>query len=136
MRRRCMKGKEIRISKEVLPSLPEGYMETRLGDLRGARRQFRNSSGVHAREYEGEYTVHVDRADPRTDPIGHLVRDSPETLLSAAAGLLVGGSAVSRRRLPQQTRVAGYSSGVLTFLIVFLATNRLAKLLKEIFDWL
>jgi hypothetical protein len=136
-RRRVVKGKkEIRISKEVLPSLPEEYTETRLGEPRGARRQFRNSSGVHVREYEDQYEVHVDRVDPRTDPIGHLLRDSPETLLSAAAGLLaarsLGGSSASQKR-----RSSGFSSGVLTFFLVFLSVGGLARLLKRlIFDWL
>ena len=135
MRRRGVKRKEIRISKEVLPSLPEGYTETRMGDPRGARRQFRNSSGVHVREYQDQYEVHVDRADPRTDPIGHLVKDSPETLLSVAVGLLAARS-LGSISAPQRKRATGSSSGILTFFLVFLSVSGLARRLKKlIFDW-
>jgi hypothetical protein len=77
---------EISISKEVLPSLEDfGFEETQLGEKRGSIKQYRNVSGLHAREYSDRFVIHRDRADPRSDPIGHILRDSPETLVAALA---------------------------------------------------
>ena len=78
---------EIAISKDVLPDLGDDFEETSFGDTRGASRQFRGKSGVHIREYDDRFVIHVDRVDPRKDPLGHLIRDSPETILAAGAGL-------------------------------------------------
>jgi len=84
-------GDTFRISKEVLPSL-EGFdfSETILGDPDGSLRQFRNSTGLlHIREFEDYFEIHKDRVDPRTDPLGHLLRDSPETIAALGAATLL-----------------------------------------------
>ena len=74
------------ISKEVLPDL-EGFEfdETILGDPMGSLKQYRNARGVHVREFPDRYEIHVDQVDPRTNPLGHLISDSPETLVAFAA---------------------------------------------------
>lgn len=41
--------------------------------------------GVHAVEYPGFYSIHVDHYDPAKHPIMHLVRDSPFTLATMVA---------------------------------------------------
>ena len=63
------RSEKISISKEVLPELPPEYSETTLGDLRGAKRQYR-SSAAHVREYEDRFTIHIDREDPRKTQSG------------------------------------------------------------------
>lgn len=72
--------------------MPAWAEPTVLGDLRGAVRQYRYGN-LHIREYAGHYAVHSDRADPRRDPIGHLVHDAPEVLAGLAAGLAAGPAA-------------------------------------------
>jgi hypothetical protein len=67
----------------------EGAHETRLGERRGAKKQFRYGN-LHIREYDDEYVVHMDNADPRKDPLGHLLKDSPETLLGIASSIYFG----------------------------------------------
>ena len=50
----------------------DGAEETKLGDKKGAIRQYRKGN-LHIREYELKFTVHSDRVDPRKDPLGHLL---------------------------------------------------------------
>src|SRR3984893_14486985 len=74
------------ISKKVLNDLEGfGFDETILGDSRGSLRQYRNARGVHVREFRDHFEIHVDEIDPRTNPLGHLISDSPETLVAFAA---------------------------------------------------
>lgn len=114
---------EISISKEVLHSLEElGFTETVLGDPRGCVRQYRNSTGLHVREYDDRFVVHRDEIDPRTNPIGHLMKDSPETLLAL-------GSTLAMSRAPGRTTKNSFSPIFLLFL--FLSLNRLLGLLKK-----
>jgi len=62
------------------------YEETFLGDKKGAKKQFRYGK-LHIREYKDYLIVHMDKVDPRKDPLGHLLIDAPEYLISAFAGL-------------------------------------------------
>jgi hypothetical protein len=125
-------GDEIRVSKAVLGSLPDDYEETRLGDPRGSKKQYRGSSGVHVREYEDTYAIHVDLVDPRKDPLGHLLRDSPGSLLSVGVGLLAakGAASASLRRHPHRRR-DGVPAGIIGFFLAFLAVTALARSFKR-----
>jgi hypothetical protein len=64
------------------------YEETYLGDKKGAKKQFRYGK-LHIREYKDYLVVHMDKVDPRKDPLGHLLIDAPQYLISALAGLEV-----------------------------------------------
>ena len=78
----------------------DAAQETRLGERRGAKKQYRYGN-LHIREYDDKYVVHVDKVDPRKDPLGHLLKDSPETLLGIASGIYFGrkiGSEVYGKR--------------------------------------
>ena len=121
----------ISISKEVLPSLDGfGFTETVLGDPQGSLRQYRNSRGVHVREYRDRFEIHEDRVNPRTNPVGHLLLDSPESILAfGATSLLAGnrnysdGSHLSRFRL---------TSNPLGFLLIFLSLNNILGRIKRL----
>ena len=76
------------VPKDIRPII--GYNETYLGNRKGARRQFRYKN-LHIREYRRYYTVHVDRVDPRKDPIGHLLIDAPEFLAGIIFIISIGG---------------------------------------------
>lgn len=83
-----MASNEIEVPKDARPIMMEQAEETKLGDKNGCLRQYRYGN-LHIREYRDKYLVHVDKVDPRQDPLGHLIRDSPETiagLLSAVYG--------------------------------------------------
>ncbi len=80
---------EIEVPKSVRPIMLDAAQETRLGERRGAKKQYRYGN-LHIREYDDKYVVHVDKVDPRKDPLGHLMKDSPETLLGIASGIYFG----------------------------------------------
>ena len=87
------------VPKAVRPII--GIEETVLGSKNGARRQYRYGN-LHIRDYDSHYTVHMDRVDPRKNPLGHLLIDAPEYILGAAAALLIGrhvaGAVYKKRR--------------------------------------
>ncbi|MDG6904295.1 MAG: hypothetical protein JRN20_00760 [Nitrososphaerota archaeon] len=118
---------EISISKEVLPSL-QGYelTETALGDPKDSVRQFRNLNGLHVREYDDRFEIHKDEVDPRVNPIGHLIRDSPETILALGAAL-VSTSSRSKKQ------VGKGSFNPFVFFLSFLSINRILVFLKRFF---
>jgi hypothetical protein len=121
---------EISISKEVLPSVEEyGFAETLLGDSRRSARQYRNSSGLHIREYRDRFVVHEDRVDPRIDPIGHLIKDSPETLLAFGAAVFL-----SRNNTNADVGSTEHNSFSLSnFFLSFLLLNKIFGALKRLF---
>lgn len=126
----CGMDNSISISKELLTSLEGlGFSETVLGDRMGSIRQYRNKNGVHVREYRDKFVIHQDKVDPRVDPIGHLFRDSPETLLAFGPSLL----ASSRLRGASRTRYASsISFNPLIFLLAFLSFNRVLGRIKRL----
>ena len=81
---------EIEIPKQLRQFMLEGAEETKLGNKMGAKKQYRYGN-LHIREYDDKYTVHMDKYDPRSDPIRHLVWDAPEVLIGLA-GAIIGGS--------------------------------------------
>jgi len=69
------------------------FEKTILGDLKGARTQYRGPMNSHLRDYGEDYTLHMDRVDPRTDPIGHLFEDAPDELANlTVAGICAYGA--------------------------------------------
>jgi hypothetical protein len=71
-------------------------LQKHLGELRGQiadwRASFKDSSaGFHAVEFEDHYETHVDSVDPLKDPVGHLVKDSPGTLVGIITAVAIGG---------------------------------------------
>ncbi|HEX6067587.1 MAG TPA: hypothetical protein VFZ05_02195 [Nitrososphaera sp.] len=74
--------------------------ETLLGSKKGAKRQYRYGN-LHIRDYDSHYTVHMDKVDPRENPLGHLFVDAPEYLVGAASAAIVGrhvGKSVYKKR--------------------------------------
>jgi hypothetical protein len=118
---------EISISKEVLPTL-EGYdlKETILGDPKGCIKQYRNPYGLHIREYSDRFVVHRDKVDPRADPVGHLIRDSPETLFSFGSALFIS----KRHRTTSEDK--SYSVNPLFLILAFLSLNRIIRVIKRL----
>jgi hypothetical protein len=117
------------ISKDILPSIEEfGFVETILGDPDGCLRQFRNSTGLHVREYEDHFEIHRDKVDPRANPIGHLIKDSPETLLAFGTASLLS-HALSKKEADDSKHAYG---NPLDFLSMFFFLNRFFRALKRL----
>lgn len=85
----------IEVPKDARPIMLDGAEETLLGDPMGAKKQYRYGN-LHIREYEDKYVVHVDRADPRKDPLMHILLDAPELIFASAFGVYAGLKAGSR----------------------------------------
>jgi hypothetical protein len=94
------------VPKAVRPTI--GLQETSLGSKKGARRQYRYGT-LHIRDYDSHYTVHVDRVDPRSNPLGHLLADAPEYLAATAAATLA--SRYVGRKVYSKCRGEGKSTG-------------------------
>ena len=82
-------GTEIKFPKEKYELGPE-FEESDLGYDEGQIRQFRGPNNGHVLEFNDYYLGHVDRVDPREDPIGHLFLDAPETVVVSGAGIMGG----------------------------------------------
>jgi predicted unusual protein kinase regulating ubiquinone biosynthesis (AarF/ABC1/UbiB family) len=76
---------EIEIPKELRPFMLEKAEETLLGHKNGANKQYRYGN-LHIREYDDKYLVHMDKVDPRNNPLEHLVFDAPEVIVGLASG--------------------------------------------------
>ena len=91
---------EIEVPKEIRPFMLEDAEETKLGKKSGADKQYRYGN-LHIREYEDKYLLHMDKIDPRKDPLGHLVRDAPEVLIGLASAFF-GGKKVAAQLYKMQ----------------------------------
>jgi len=122
--------KEIEVPKHLRQFMLEGAQETNLGDKKGAKKQYRYGN-LHIREYDDKYTVHMDKYDPRSDPIRHLVWDAPEVLIGLA-GAIIGGSKVASYLYKNNfSRKSSAASGLLASLISGYVSYRISKKLKE-----
>jgi hypothetical protein len=63
--------------------------EAPLGSKKGANKQYRYEN-LYIRDYETHYSVHMDIVDPSSNPLGHFLVDTPESLAGATAALIVG----------------------------------------------
>ena len=85
---------EIEVPKELREFMLEGAEETFLGQKNGAKKQYRYGN-LHIREYDDKFLVHIDKIDPRKDPLGHLIVDAPEFLVGIACAIF-GGSHIRK----------------------------------------
>ena len=113
---------DIEIPKDVRPIMMDDAKETVLGDKRGAKKQYRYGN-LHIREYDDKYTVHMDKIDPRKDPLGHLIHDAPEVLIGIASALASAKICSSKKVGMIYTPLASAISGYLAY--------RVSRYLKE-----
>lgn len=106
--------------------MPPCFKKTMMGEmLAGSLRQFRGPFGAHVHEFEDHWIFHRDIVNASEDPVGHLMSDAPEYLLSMAIVFLssiIMGRRVKERRA--QAAVASALSGLFAL--------ALGKLLKSI----
>ena len=125
---------EIELPIELKRIILDGAEETKLGDRKGATKQYRKGN-LHIREYEDKFTVHADRIDPRKDPLGHLIYDAQEVLIGLAGAALGGGvigALIYKLKndsiFKKQQAIAG---GLVTALATGYASYYISKKLKE-----
>lgn len=113
---------EIEIPKEVRPFMLEEAEETSLGQKNGAKKQYRYGN-LHIREYDNKYLVHMDKIDPRENPLGHLVSDAPEFLAGIGGGLLAGKKVASEIYKLQKNMPFAKTTSLLAGLFASLAAG-------------
>jgi hypothetical protein len=124
---------EIEIPIEVRQFMLEGAEETVLGQKNGAKKQYRYGN-LHIREYDDKYLVHMDRVDPRKDPLGHLVRDAPEILVGVASGIAATKISSNVYKLQKNmpfAKGASIFAGLVASIIAGYAGYTITKKLKE-----
>ena len=107
-----MSRDEIEIPKEIRPFMLDAAQETRLGHKNGANKQYRYGN-LHIREYDDKFTVHVDKKDPRKDPLGHILYDAPEIMVGIACGLLGGPKLANFVLKNTNSKPASVMSGIM-----------------------
>ena len=126
--------KEIEIPIDLKRVVLMGAEETKLGDKKGALKQYRKGT-IHIREYADKLTVHADKVDPRTDPLGHLIHDAQEVLIGLA-GAAISGAAIGtyiykiKKNSPFR-REQAIIGGLATSLAAGYASYKVSKKLKE-----
>ncbi|ABK78130.1 hypothetical protein CENSYa_1508 [Cenarchaeum symbiosum A] len=120
---------KITIPKGIRQHMPPWFEETRLGYPMGSTRQYRFGR-LHVHEYEDRYVAHMDNANPRYDPLGHLVKDAPEVLIGLG-GAAFGGKIVAdilRSDMPRGYKIAAVIASSIAGIA---ATYMLSKKFKE-----
>ena len=125
---------EIEIPKEVRQFMLENAEETVLGQKNGAKKQYRYGN-LHIREYDDKYLVHMDKVDPRKDPLGHLVQDAPEILVGVTSAIIAAKKVSSSVYKSQKNMPFAKSTSLLAGLVASVfagyAGYAIAKKIKE-----
>ena len=126
--------KEIEIPIDLKRVVLMGAEETKLGDKKGALKQYRKGT-IHIREYADKLTVHADKVDPRTDPLGHLLHDAQEVLIglagAAISGAAIGSYIYKIKKNSPFRREQAIIAGLATSLAAGYASYKVSKKLKE-----
>ena len=128
---------EIELPKALSRIILDGAEETKLGDKKGAIRQYRKGN-LHIREYDRKFTIHSDKVDPRKDPLGHLLFDAHEVLIGLA-GAALGGGIIGKliyniKKDSSYKKQQSIIGGLTASLVAGYISYYIAKKLKEIMD--
>ena len=124
-----MPGDEIEVPKELREFMLEEAEETILGQKNGAYKQYRYGN-LHIREYSDKFLIHTDRADPRKDPMGHLVRDAPEFLIGLACAAFAGSLIVKKSRKKKLSIASGILFSVVSGYFGYVGTKKIKNYLE------
>ena len=126
---------EIEIPKEIRQFMLDKAEETPLGNKNGAKKQFRYGN-LHIREYEDKFLVHMDKVDPRKNPLGHLVFDAPEVLIGLASAAISGSKVASfinnKQNNSKFSKQVSIVSGLISSLFFGYLAFSLTKKIKNI----
>ena len=125
-----MSKHEIEVPKELREFMLDGAEETSLGQKNGANKQYRYGN-LHIREYDDKFLVHMDKIDPRKDPLGHLTTDAPEVLFGLACAVLGGGKVASTLLKNKKPKSTSMLSGILSSLVLGYVGYTTSKKIKE-----
>lgn len=120
------------VPKSVRPII--SYEETFLGNKKGAKKQYRYGK-LHIREYRDYFIVHMDKADPRKDPVGHLLTDAPEYLIATISGLKAarqaGCAVYTQKRAGANALVEGMRAACMAGTVAATFSYIVSRVVKE-----
>jgi len=125
-----MSWDEIEVPKELREFMLEEAELTSLGQKNGANKQYRYRN-LHIREYDDKFLVHTDKADPRKDPLGHLIYDAPEILIGLASAAIGGSKIASNVLKHNNSKKAALLSGLLASLFFGYLGYSITKKIKN-----
>ena len=127
-----MPDDEIEVPKELREFMLEEAEETILGQKNGAQKQYRYGN-LHIREYDDKFLVHTDKIDPRVNPLGHLIHDSPEVLIGLACGIFTGINSTknfSKNNSKKISLANVLSSSIMSGYLAYTTTKKIKKYLE------
>ncbi|MEM0146762.1 MAG: hypothetical protein QXH39_06285 [Conexivisphaerales archaeon] len=74
-------GLKLVIDKSVMLNPPPWVEKTIIGFPMGSISQYRGKNGLHIREYEDRFELHIDAFDPRYHPFLHLALEFVPTVI-------------------------------------------------------
>ncbi|WP_316506893.1 hypothetical protein [Nitrosopumilus sp.] len=119
----------IEVPKELREFMLEGAEETFLGQKNGAYRQYRYGN-LHIREYDDKFLVHTDKVDPRENPLGHLVQDAPEILVSLACAVFGGTQVAKKFSNKRHSLASGLITSIISGYVGYVATKKIKNHLE------
>ncbi len=137
--------KDVVVSKTKVspPIVYDGFVKS-IGEpdhqIRDFRKRINGTESMHVKEYSNHYKVHRDKVDPTYDPIGYLIKDSPEVLAGFAVAAVSGyGAGKSHYESIKSTSenpitesvLATLGSGAGAGLLAYLGVQVLRELLEE-----
>lgn len=116
------------------PTVYDGFEES-IGEpeyqIRDLRKNVNGTECMHIKEYGDHYKAHRDKIDPKYDPVGHLMVDSPEIPAGVAVAIISGCKAgkayynsvkdTSEHPTMESALVAlavGTGTGILTYFVI------------------
>ncbi|MEM4277531.1 MAG: hypothetical protein QXS40_05085, partial [Candidatus Nitrosocaldus sp.] len=77
------------------------------------------------------YVVHVDRVDPRRDPLMHVLLDAPELMIASALGIYSGVRLGSRMYKVTSKKSSAIMAGILTSIASGYMLYLLGRFIKD-----
>jgi len=124
-----MPGNEIEVPKELREFMLEKAEETILGQKNGADKQYRYGN-LHIREYPDKFLVHIDRVDPREDPMGHLIHDAPEVLIGLACAAFTGLQIAKKFHSKKSSLASGIVFPIVSGYLGYVGTKKIKNYLE------
>ena len=125
-----MSEKHTIISKDQMPFLPSKFKETKLGWPKKSIKQYRYGR-VHVHEYNDRFETHVDKINPETDPLGHIIHDAPEVLAVVGAGAAAAITSGFITYKKTGSKLAAIITGISTGVAAAYATKKVCDQFKD-----
>jgi hypothetical protein len=125
---------KIWIPKSEMPTVPPGFEETWLGELKGARKQYRGPDNLHLLQYEDGWELHQDQGDPRTlgGFIIHIFLDAPEV----GVALLVAAGKFTEKYDESGSILEAIAAALGTGVVTYAGLRIARELLEFVVQWI